>query len=57
MSKNSNIIAVTMGDPSGVGTEIAIKAKETLRKDLLKQKKEHKLIYKSKTINPFFQQV
>ena len=37
--------------------EIAIKAKETLRKDLLKQKKEHKLIYKSKTINPFFQQV
>ena len=27
MSKNSNIIAVTMGDPSGVGTEIAIRAK------------------------------
>ena len=27
MSKNSNIIALTMGDPSGVGTEIAIRAK------------------------------
>ena len=27
MSKNSNIIAVTMGDPSGVGTEITIRAK------------------------------
>ena len=27
MSKNSNIIAVTMGDPSGVGTEISIRAK------------------------------
>tara|TARA_B000000609_G_scaffold70788_1_gene53056 strand:- start:624 stop:1370 length:747 start_codon:yes stop_codon:yes gene_type:complete len=27
MSSNSNIIALTMGDPSGVGTEIAIRAK------------------------------
>ena len=27
MSKYSNIIALTMGDPSGVGTEIAIRAK------------------------------
>ena len=37
--------------------EIAMKAKENLRKDILKQKKEHNLIYKSKIINPFFQQV
>ena len=27
MNKNSNIIAVTMGDPTGVGTEIVIRAK------------------------------
>ena len=27
MRSNSNIIALTMGDPSGVGTEIAIRAK------------------------------
>ena len=26
MSKNKNLIAVTMGDPSGIGTEITIKA-------------------------------
>ena len=34
-----------------------MKAKESLRKDILKQKKEHNLIYKNKIINPFFQQV
>mgnify|MGYP005690217617 FL=1 len=26
MSKNKNLIAVTMGDPSGISTEITIKA-------------------------------
>ena len=34
MSKNSNIIAVTMGDPSGVGTEIAIRAIDSQSKSL-----------------------
>ena len=41
MSSNSNIIALTMGDPSGVGTEIAIRAK-------IKKNKKTRFFYYSR---------
>ena len=52
MSKNKNLIAVTMGDPSGISTEITIKAwikKNTNLKFFL----IHDPVYVSRVIKKF----